>query len=153
MHCLAGTLTAFWMGAFQPPAVVAQAGDSGAAYLRSVVEQLSPLARVRLQSAGERWTGRLTDREADSLTVVNERKTRTLALQAIDTLWTRRETHEGLLAGAGFGALMFVVLQISEPSYNRSQATRLGGILFLGMATGGMMVDALAERWAQRYPE
>ena len=145
------TLILFWLAL--GPRLSAQAPDSAGNYLRSVVQQLAPSERVRLQLAGERWTGRLAGRRPDSLTVVNQSRTRTLAIQGIDTLWTRRETHEGLLAGAGFGALMFALLQISEPSYNRSRATRLGGILFLGMATGGMMVDAFAERWTRRYPE
>ena len=141
------------LGLARPSGLRAQAVDSSAAYLTGLIEGLSPSTRLRLSSAGERWTGRLASRQTDSLTLAGEQSTRTLALNAIDTLWLRREQHDALLAAAGFGALMFVLLQVADDGGDRGSAARIGGVLFLGVTTAGMALDAVAEQWTRSYPE
>jgi hypothetical protein len=141
------------LGLAAPSALAAQAVDTSSRYLTGLVEGLSPSARLRLSAAGERWTGRLVSRQPDSLTLTNDRLTRTVALNAIDTVWLRRDRHDALYAAAGFGALMFVLLQLTYDGVDRGSATRNGGILFLGLTTAGMALDGVADEWTRYYPE
>jgi hypothetical protein len=141
------------LGPAAASALAAQAVDSSPAYLTGLIEGLSPSARLRLSAAGERWTGRLESRRPDSLTLASTRLTRTLALNAIDTVWLRRERHDALFAAAGLGALVFVLLQIADDGVDRGSATRLGGLFFVGATTAGMAADALTDEWVRYYPE
>ena len=121
-----------WLGLVVaiPSTVAAQvAGDTGSTSLRKLVVELSPSARLRLTSSGERWSGRLEARHADSLT-----------------------SHKGLAAGAGFGALMFALLQLGNRD-DRYYATRLGAIIFVGAAGAGLLIDGASDGWSRRYPE
>jgi hypothetical protein len=126
------------------------AGDTSSTSLGRLVAGLSPSARLRLSSGGERWSGRLEARHADSLTVVGTAGTRIIPLNAVDTLWLHRESHTGLAAGAGFGALMFALLQLGGG--DRYYATRFGAIIFVGAAAAGVLIDGAADGWSQRYP-
>ena len=141
-----------WL-ALMPSLSEAQGSDSTQHALRDLIEGLPPSARVRLGSAGERWEGRITDRDSDSVVVLGEAGPRTFDIPAIDTLWLRGEKHDGLLAGVGFGAVMFSLLLISRGKEERAMNVRLGTILLLGSATAGLLVDAVSERWTQWYPE
>jgi ABC-type uncharacterized transport system YnjBCD permease subunit len=144
-----------WLGliAVGPSTVTAQAAaDSGSTSMSRLVASLSPSARLRLTSGGERWTGRLAARSADSLTVTGRTEARTIPLSAIDTLWLRSESHTVLATGAGFGALMFGLLQLGHGG-DRATATQLGAIIFLGAAGTGLLIDAASARWLRRYPE
>jgi hypothetical protein len=152
MHRLVLALACSALALIQSSPLPAQAVDSSTMYLRGLLKGLAPSTRVQLHSSGQRWKGRVAARQPDSLTIAGWTGTRSLALDAIDTLWLRRESHEGLSAGAGFGALMFFVLQLGNGG-DPVSATRLGGILFLGAAGGGMLIDAASERWVRRYPE
>jgi hypothetical protein len=133
--------------------LTAQMPDSSSNILGQMVEDLPPSARLRVGALGTRWTGKLAARRPDSLVLADETGSRPIRLAAIDTLWVRSQRHDGLLAGAGFGALMFSLLQVARGSENRAASTRLGAILFVGAATGGMLIDAVSDRWSQRYPE
>jgi len=142
--CLVGTA---------PLTVVAQTADSAAATLPELVANLPSGTSVRLATHGSRWTGRLGAPSVDSLTLTDEAGTRTLRVAAIDSMWVRRKSHTGLLAGAGFGALMFGVLQLGggsseDPGLN----TDLGLAIFAGALAAGLAVDAVSDPWLQRYP-
>jgi hypothetical protein len=136
-----------------PIQLAAQVADSSPNALRQLVEDLPPSAQVRVRTLGSHWTGRLAARPPDSLALAQESGTRTIRLSAIDTLWVRGQKHDALLAGAGFGALMFCLLQIGRGPGDPATSARLGGILFLGAAGGGMLIDAISEQWSRRYPE
>jgi hypothetical protein len=138
----------------RPACLAAQSADSSSNTLPALVGALPPASRVRIATAGERWTGRLTAQPDDSLALITETGRRAARLAAIDTLWTPRpQGHHGLLAGAGFGALMFGVLQLNgdsgeDPGLN----TRLGLVLLAGSTALGLSVDAASDRWIARYP-
>jgi hypothetical protein len=136
-----------------PMTLGAQVADSADHTLRELIDGLPPSARIRVGSSGQHWTGRVAARSSDSLSLTLASGTRTLGLAAIDSLWIRGQQHDALLAGAGFGALMFFLLHAARNTGDRSDTSRLGVILFLGASTGGLLVDAVSERWAQRYPE
>lgn len=135
-----------------PAAIRAQETDTSSTHLREVIKALPPSTQLRLRSSGERWSGRLAARHTDSLTLAGNLRSRSVALAEIDTLWVRREGHQALLAGAGFGTLMFFLLQIGSGG-DRHTATRLGAIVFLGSVGGGMLIDGASHRWVQRYPK
>ncbi|HET6836799.1 MAG TPA: hypothetical protein VFH24_02085 [Gemmatimonadales bacterium] len=151
MHWLIVALA--WLGLMVIPSTLrAQAaGDTSAISLRRLVAELSPSARLRLISSGQRWSGRLEARQADSLTVASTSGRLTIPLNAVDTLWLRRESHTGLAAGAGFGAVMFALLQLGHGG-DRYTATRLGAIIFVGAAGAGWLIDRTSDRWSRRYP-
>ena len=135
------------------PAHLAAQADSLSHALSQLVEDLPPSAQVRVGTLGSRWTGRLAARPPDSFVLAGETGTRTIRLSTIDTLWVRGQKHEALLAGAGFGALMFCLLQIGRGSGDPATSARLGAVLFLGAAGGGMLIDAVSEQWSRRFPE
>src|SRR5215213_6233952 len=130
-----------------------QTADSSSNMLRVAVEGLAPSTDLRVGSQGKRWIGRLAGRSPDSLALSNETGTRSIHIAAIDTLWLRREKHDGLLAGAGFGAIMFGLIHIGRNLGDPAQATRFGAAIFLGATTAGLLVDALSTSWVQTYPE
>jgi hypothetical protein len=135
-----------------PAAMRAQDTDTSCTHLGEVIKALPPSAQLRLRTPGEHWSGRLlAARHTDSLTLAGNPGRRSVALAEIDTLWVRREGHQALLAGAGFGTLMFFLLQIGSGG-DRHSATRLGAIVFLGSVGGGMLIDGASHRWVQRYP-
>lgn len=153
MHGLRPTLV--WLGltvAIHSTVAAQVAADSGSTSLSRLVAELPPSGLLRFTSGGERWTGRLSSRHPDSLTVTSRSQTRTSPLSAIDTLWLRGKSHTALAAGAGFGALMFALLQLGHGG-DRYTATRLGAIIFVGAAGAGLLIDEASERWSQRYPE
>ncbi|HYF38463.1 MAG TPA: hypothetical protein VD930_02160, partial [Gemmatimonadales bacterium] len=142
MHRLILALARLGLMAAIPAGLFAQsAEDTTATSLSRLVTGLSPSARLRLSYGGERWSGRLEARHADSLTIAGTAVTRTIPLAAIDTLWLHRESHTALAAGAGFGALMFALFQLSDDRY---YGTRLGAIIFLGSATAGLLIDGMS---------
>jgi hypothetical protein len=153
MHCPIVALA--WLGLIGaiPPTLSAQvAGDTGSTALSRLVAELSPSARLRLTSGGQRWSGRLEARHADSLTVAGMSGARTIPLAAVDTLWLHQASHTGLAAGAGFGALMFALLQLGNRN-DRYYATRLGAIIFVGAAGAGLLIDGASDGWSRRYPQ
>jgi hypothetical protein len=153
MHWLILLLTWLGMNVTIPSTLPAQVtGDSSSTSLSRLVAELPPSTRLRFTSGGARWSGRLAARHADSLTVAGRSGTRTIPLSTVDTLWLRRESHTGLAAGAGFGALMFGLLQLGNGG-DRATATQLGAIIFLGAAGTGLLIDAASARWSRRYPE
>jgi hypothetical protein len=97
----------------------------------------------------------MAHRLADSLALTDESGMHVVSLETIDTLWVRGpRKNDALTAGAAFGAIMFGVLQLSrEEGEDPGLSARLGLILFLGAATGGMLVDAVSDRWVRNYPE
>jgi hypothetical protein len=143
--CLVGTA---------PPIAVAQAADSPATTLPKLVSDLPTGTSVRLTSGGSRWTGKVSVRSPDSLELTNEAGARRLRVAAIDSLWVQdRRSHTGLLAGAGFGALMFGVLQLGKgSSEDPGLNTSLGLAIFAGALAAGIAVDAVSDPWVQRYP-
>jgi hypothetical protein len=153
LHPLVLVLTGVALRLPAPSALTAQAADTSSRYLTGLVEGLSPSAQLRLSAAGQRWTGRLVSRQSDSLTLSDDRLTRTVAVNAIDSVWLRRDRHDALYAAAGFGALMFTLLQLTYDGFDRGSATRNGGILFIGLTFAGMALDATANEWTRYYPE
>jgi hypothetical protein len=138
----------------RPTCLTAQSADSSSVTLSALVVALPPASIVRLATAGQRWTGRLASPLPDSLALITEAGRRAVPLASIDTVWARGpQRHHGLLAGVGFGALMFGLLQLNgnsgeDPGLN----TRLGLVLLAGSTGLGLLVDAASDRWAQRYP-
>jgi hypothetical protein len=143
--CLSGVVS---------PHVAAQTTDSTRPALSQAVSDLPSGLTIRLATREGRWSGRLEATSADSLTLSDERGTRTLRMAAIDSLWVRgRKSHNGLLAGAGFGALMFGVLWLgARSSEDRWITARLGTAIFAGALAAGVAVDAVSDPWVQRYP-
>jgi hypothetical protein len=137
-----------------PLRLVGQSPDSSSQALRSLIDALPPAAALRLGIAGERWTGRLAVRSPDSLVLSYESGTRTIRLPAIDTLWLRGpRRHDGLLAGAAFGAVMFALLHLAQDAAGDPwYQNRLGFALFAGAVGGGLLVDAVSDPWIQHYP-
>jgi hypothetical protein len=153
MHWLISALASLGLIAAVPSIAATQVvRDSGSTSLGRLVAELSPSTRIRVATGGEHWTGRVAARQPDSLTLVSRFHTRTFPLRAVDTLWIRSERHTALAAGAGFGALMFGLLQLGHGG-ERSMATQLGAILFLGGAGAGLLIDAASDRWSRRFPE
>jgi hypothetical protein len=138
----------------RPAGVAAQSADSSSSELSALIAALSPASIVRIATAGERWTGRLAASLPDSLVLITEAGRRAVRLASVDSVWARGpQRHHGLLAGAGFGALMFGLLQLKgnsaeDPGLN----TRLGLVLLAGSTALGLLVDAASDRWVQRYP-
>jgi hypothetical protein len=128
--------------------------DSAAVSLPEVLADLPSGTSVRLATSSGRWSGKLGARSPDSLTLRDETGTRTLSLAAIDSVWVPgRRSHRGLLGGAGFGALMFGVLQLSgESSEDPGLNTQLGLVILAGALAAGLVVDAISDPWVQRYP-
>jgi hypothetical protein len=154
-HRVVMTLLGLSMLGFSSTRLAGQAADSSTRRLRAVVTSLPPATAVRLTAGGRYWSGRVARRLSDSLALTDESGMHVLSLEAIDTLWVRgpRKT-EALMAGAAFGAIMFGVLQLSrDEGEDPGLRTRLGLILFLGAATGGVLVDAVSDRWVRNYPE
>jgi len=150
MHRLIVMLAPLGLMTAIPPGVSAQAGgDTTATSLSRLVAGLSPSARLRITYGGERWSGRLEARQADSLTIAGNTGNRTIPLNAIDTLWLHRESHTALAAGAGFGALMFALFQLGDDRY---YGTRFGAVIFLGATTAGLLIDGMSDGWSRRYP-
>lgn len=144
----------FSLWATSPASLTAQSADSSSSALPAIVDTLPLASRARIAIGGERWTGRLGNLSRDSLTLITEAEKRAVRLAAIDTLWTPKpRRHHGLLAGAGFGALMFGLLQLGgNSSEDPGLNTRLGLILLAGGTALGLLVDAASNGWVQRYP-
>ena len=141
------------VGLLVPRWLAAQSPDSTAKTLAKVVESLPPAAVVRLSTTGDRTSGRVVTRNADSLVIQHATGQRSVALAGIDSLWVPARRHRALLAGAGFGAILFGVLQLSgnsaeDPGLN----TKLGLALFAGATGLGLVLDAAADPWTRRYP-
>jgi hypothetical protein len=147
-------LLGFGLWGTNPACLSAQSADSSSSTVSALVGALPPASSARIATGGERWTGRLAAQPEDSLALITEAGRRAVWLAAIDTLWTSRpQRHQGLLAGAGFGAVMFGVLQLSgNSSEDPGLNTRLGLILLAGGTAVGLLVDAASNRWVQRYP-
>jgi hypothetical protein len=133
----------------------AQAPDSSTRALRGIIEGLPPAAAVRLGVGRERWTGRLARSSNDSLTLNDETGVRKVKLADIDSLWLRGpRKHQGLMAGAGLGALVFVALQLSDNSgLERGARARQGFTVILGAAAIGMLMDGISDPWIEQFPE
>lgn len=152
MHWLIVALARLGLMVGLPWTLSAQvAEDTTFASVSRLVAGLSPSARVRLTSNGKRWTGRLEARHADSLTIAGPTGTRTIPLGAVDTLWLHRESHTALAAGAGFGALMFALLQLGGGE-DRYYGTRIGAVIFVGASLAGLLIDGASDGWRQGYP-
>jgi hypothetical protein len=123
--------------------------------LLSAVAALPPAAHLRVTTQLGTFTGRITSRSDDALTVTlrNSAQVRTIALSDIDTLWVpARKSHGGLLAGAGLGALLAGLLAASpkggdDPGLN----TLLAGVALVGGVLVGLTIDSV-ERWTHAYP-
>jgi hypothetical protein len=133
----------------------AQTPDSTTRVLHAIIEGLPPAASVRLGIAGKHWTGRLAGSPPDSLTLTGENGVRRVRLVDVDTLWLQGpRRHEGLIAGAALGALLFAVVQVTnvggEP---RGTKVRRGLIVFAGSAALGMLLDGISDPWVKQFPE
>jgi hypothetical protein len=133
----------------------AQAPDSSTRALRGIIEGLPPAAAVRLGVGRERWTGRLARSSNDSLTLNDETGVRQVELADIDSLWLRGpRKHQGLMAGAGLGALVFIALQLTDDSgLQRGAKARQGFTVILGAAAIGMLMDGISDPWVPQFPE
>jgi hypothetical protein len=108
--CLRVALATMSAGSSAVGALGAQAPDSSTQALRGIIEGLPPAAAVRLGIGRERWIGRLARSSLDSLTLTDETRVRNVTLTEIDSLWLRGpRKHKGLMAGAGLGAIVFVI--------------------------------------------
>jgi hypothetical protein len=133
----------------------AQAPDSSTRALHGIIEGLPPAAAVRLGVGRERWTGRLARSSNDSLTLNDETGVRKVKLADIDSLWLRGpRKHQGVMAGAALGALVFVALQLSDNSgLERGARARQGFTVVLGAAAIGMLMDGISDPWVEQFPE
>lgn len=149
------TLAILGVGSGGVVSLRAQAPDSSIRVLHEIIEGLPPAAAVRLGMGGEHWIGRLARSPFDSLTLTGETGIRTVHLAEIDTLWVRGpRKQDGLMAGAGLGALMFLVLQLTaDPGEPRGVRARQGLVVFLGTAGAGMLLDAISDPWVEHFPE
>jgi hypothetical protein len=131
----------------------AQSADSASSGLPAHIAALPPGSTVRVATGGERWSGKLAV-TGDSLALITPAGRRQVHLAAIDSLWARGPNrHHGLLAGIGFGTLIFGLLQLNgdsaeDPGLN----THLGLIALGGSTAVGLLVDAASDRWVLRYP-
>jgi len=61
---------------------------------------------------------------------------------------------QGLMAGAGLGALVFVALQLTDNSgLERGARARQGFTVILGAAAIGMLMDGISDPWVEQFPE
>jgi len=134
----------------------AQAPDSSTRALRGIIEGFPPAAAVRLGIGRERWTGRLARSSLDSLTLTDETGVRQVKLADIDSLWLRGpRKHQGLMAGAGLGALVVIALQLidDDSGLQRGAKARQGFTVILGAAAIGMFMDGISDPWVPQFPE
>jgi hypothetical protein len=151
------TLNLFFIGLLgagtNPRALAGQSPDSSVRNIAALIASLPPAAVVRLSMSGDRTSGRVVSRTADSLVVQHETGRRSVAIAAIDSLWVPARRHRGLLAGAGFGAVMFGVLQLSgESAEDPGLNTKLGLMFIAGSTAFGLILDAVSDPWSRRYP-
>ena len=135
--------------------VRAQTPDSTTRVLHAIMEGLPPAASVRLGIGGKHWTGRLAGSPPDSLTLTGENGVRPIRLADVDTLWLQGpRKHEGLIAGAALGALLFAVVQITDVGGEpRGTQVRRGLVVFAGAAALGMLLDGISDPWVKQFPE
>ena len=152
---LPATLTLLAAGSGGLMRVRAQTPDSTTRVLHAIIEGLPPAASVRLGIGGKHWTGRLAGSPPDSLTLTGENGVRPVRLADVDTLWLRGpRRHEGLIAGAALGALLFAVVQITDVGGEpRATKVRRGLVVFAGAAALGMLLDGISDPWVKHFPE
>jgi len=135
-----------------PVALTGQSADSAGA-LPALIAAVAPAASVRLATGGQRWSGTVALQPGDSLALVTAEGKRGVHLSSIDSLWVRRpQPHHGVLAGAGFGALMFGLLQLEDTVEDPGLNTRIGLALLAGGIAAGLLVDAVSDPWVRRFP-
>ena len=138
-----------------PVSLPAQGPDSSTPALRGIIEGLPPAAAVRLGIGPVRRTGRLAGSSLNSLTLTDETGIRKIELADVDSLWLRGpRKHQGVMAGAALGALVFVALQLTDNSgLERGARARQGFTVILGAAAIGMLMDGISDPWVEQFPE